>query len=56
MEEEEEAHTAVDKATATAVDEVEDEDTITLAQAELLREDFATLLVPECSTIAISRQ
>ena len=54
MEEEEEAHTAVDKATATAADEVEDKDTITLARAALSREDCATLLAPACSTTARS--
>ena len=43
MEEEEEAHTAVDEATATTADEVEAEDTTTLAQAAQLREDCATL-------------
>ena len=49
MEEEEEAHTAVDEATATAADDVEAKDTTTLAQAALLREDCATLLAPVCS-------
>ena len=48
MEEEEKAHTAVDKAAETAADEVEDEDTITLARAALPREDCATLLAPVC--------
>ena len=56
MEEEEEAHTVVDEATATAAEEVEEKDTITLARAELLRDDFAMLLVPECSTTAISQK
>ena len=56
MEEEEEAHTAVDEATATAADEVEAENTTTLAQAELLREDCATLSVPVCSATSKSRQ
>ena len=56
MEEEKEAHTAVDKATEIARDEVEAEDTTTLERAALLREDFATLLVPACSTTIRSRQ
>ena len=56
MEEEEESHTAVDKATATAAGEVEAEDTITLTQAAQLGEDCATLLVPACLTTARSRQ
>ena len=56
MEEEEEAHTAVEEATATAGDEVEAEDTTTLERTALLREDCATLLVPACSTTARSRQ
>ena len=56
MEEEEGDHTAMDEATATAEDEVEAEDTITLAQAVLLREDFTTLLVPACLTTSRSRQ
>ena len=56
MEKDEEAHTAVDEATETAADEVEDEDTITLARAALPREDCATLLAPACSTTSISRQ
>ena len=55
MEEEEEAHTAVDEATATTAYEVEAEDTSTLARAALLREDCTTLLVPYCSTTARSR-
>ena len=56
MEEEEEAHTAVNESTATAADEVEDEDTITLAQAALPREDCATLLAPALLITARSRQ
>ena len=56
MEEEEEAHTGVDKATATAADEVEEEDTITLARSALPREDCATLLAPACLTTSRSRQ
>ena len=56
MEEEEEAHTALDEATATTEDEVEDEDTINLARSSLPREDCATLLVPVCSTTARSRK
>ena len=56
MEEEEEAHTAVDEAMATAADEVEDEDTITLARAALPREDCATLLAPVYLTTDISWQ
>ena len=56
MKEDEEAHTAADEATATAADEVEEEDTITMAQSALPREDCATLLAPACSTTARSRQ
>ena len=56
MEEEEEAHTAVDEATATASDEVEAKDTITLARAALPREDCAALLAPACLTTARSWQ
>ena len=56
LEEEEEAHIAVDKATETAEDEVEAKDKITLAQAALPREDCATLLAPACSTTARSQQ
>ena len=56
MEEEEEAHTAVDEVTSTTADEVEAEDTITLTQAALTREDCATLLAPECLTMSRSRQ
>ena len=46
MEEEEEARTAVYVETATTVDEVEAEDTITLTRAALLKENCTTLLVP----------
>ena len=46
----------MDEATATTEDEVDDEDTITLEQAELPGEDCATLLAPACSTMARSRQ
>ena len=56
MEEEEESHTAVEEATATAADEVEAEDTTTLTQTAILIEDCATLLVPACLTTARSRQ
>ena len=56
MEEEEEDHTAVDEATATAADEVEDEEKITLERAALPREDCATLLAPACLTTDRSRQ
>ena len=56
MEDQEEARTAVDEATATAADEVEAKDTTTLERAALLREDFATLSVPSCSTTVRSRQ
>ena len=49
MEEEEEAHTAVEKVMAIAAYEVEAKDTTTLARAALLREDYATLSVPTCS-------
>ena len=56
MEEEKEAHTAVDKATAIARDEVEAEDTTTLERAAQLREDYATLLAPACLTTDGSRQ
>ena len=48
MEEEEDAHTAVDEATATVAEEVEDEGAITLTRAALPREDCATLLAPVC--------
>ena len=50
MEEEEEAHTTMEKATVISVDDVEAEDTTTLARAVLLREDCVTLSVPTCST------
>ena len=56
MEEEEEAHTAVEKAAETVADEVEAEYTTNLAQETLLREDCETLLLPACSTTARSRQ
>ena len=56
MEEEEEAHTAVDEATATAEDTVEADYTTTLARAALLREDCEMLLVPACLTTARSQQ
>ena len=56
VEEEEEAHTTVDEATATAAEEVEAEDTIAIARAALPREDCSTLLAPACSTTARSRQ
>ena len=56
MEEDEESHTVVEKAKETAADEVEAEDTITLARAAQLIEDCATLLAPACSTTARSRQ
>ena len=56
MEEEEEAYTAVDEATATSADKEEDVDAINLELAALPREDFATLLAPACSTTARSRQ
>ena len=56
MEEEEESHTAVDEATETAADELEDEDTITLERAALPREDCTTLLVTACLTTSGSRQ
>ena len=52
MEDEEEAHTSVDKATATAADEVEAKDKNNLAQDAQLREDCATLLEPTCLTTA----
>ena len=55
MEEEEKYHTPVEEAKSTTADKVEAEDTITLVQSELLIEDYATLLVPPCSTMAISR-
>ena len=56
MEEEEEAHTGVDKATATAAYVVEAEDTTTLELIAQLREDYATLLSPACLTTARSQQ
>ena len=56
MEEEEEAHTAVEEATATMADEVYTKYTITLEIAVILREDCATLLAPECLTTSISRK
>ena len=56
MEEEEEAHTAVDKVKAITADEVEAEDTTTLAQAAQLREDFSMLLAPACLTKVRSRK
>ena len=56
MEDEEEAHTAVDEETATAADELEAKEKITLEQAALPREDHETLLAPACWTTARSRQ
>ena len=50
MEEEEEAHTAVDAATAIAADKAEAEDTTTLARSAQLRKDCAMLLAPACLT------
>ena len=55
MEEEEEAHTAVDAETAIAADEEEVEDTTTLARADQLRKDFSMLSAPACSTTVRSR-
>ena len=56
MEEEEESHTSVEKATTTAADEIEAKNTTTMARAAQLREDCATLLAPVCLTTARSRQ
>ena len=56
MEDQEEARTAVDEATATAADEVEAKDTTTLERAALLREYCATLSVPACWNTARSLQ
>ena len=52
MEEDEEAHTAVDKAMATTAYKVDAEDTITLERAAILKEDCATLLAPACLNTA----
>ena len=56
MEEEEEAHTAVEEETDIVADKVEAEDTTNLARSALLREDCAVLLVLACSTTFRTRQ
>ena len=48
MEEEEEARTAVDTATAIAADRLEAEDITTLTRAAQLRKDYTMLLAPVC--------
>ena len=50
MEEEEEAHTAVDASTAIATDEVDADYTTTLAQPAQIIEDCTMLSAPACST------
>ena len=55
MEEEEEAHTAVDEAVVTLGDKVEAKNTINLAQSALPKEYCATLLAPAYLTMARSQ-
>ena len=56
MEYEEEAHVAVDTATAIAADEAESKDTTNMARAVQLRNDCAKLSAPACLTTVVKRQ
>ena len=57
MEEEEEAHTTMEKAMVISADDVEAEDTTTLSRAVLLREDCVNPSVPTClTTVRIQQQ
>ena len=56
MEEEEEAHTVLDEATAITLDEVEAEDTSIMAREVLIIDNCAALSLPACFTMVRSWQ